>query len=105
MALTGTAAALHEAADRIDEAARRLATADPGAPAFGGSGAGRLGELGRALHLRWLRAQDARVSEASAHAQRVRQLAELVARASAGLAEADRSARDQGETDSQPGVA
>jgi hypothetical protein len=106
MALAGTAAAIHEAADLIDEAASRLTMTGPGSRAFGAAGSGRLGELGRELHLRWQRAADARVGEAFAHAQRVRQLAEFVTRAGTGLADADSSARDhQGEPDGRPGVA
>jgi hypothetical protein len=108
MALTGTAASLHEAADRIDESGSRLAAIDPGARALGAGGAGRLGALGRELHLRWQQAQDARLREAGAQSQRVRRLAELVGRAGAGLVDANDSARDaQGEADGPagPGVA
>ena len=104
MALTGTAAAVHEAADLIDEAGRRLVEAGPGAGSFGANGSGRLGELGRALQTHWQQACDARLREAQAHSQRVRHLAELVGRAGARLTDADHSARDpQSEPDGLPG--
>jgi hypothetical protein len=107
MGLTGTAASLHEAADLIDEGEPRLAAIDLSAGTFGAGGAGRLGEFGRELRLRWQQAQESRLREAAAHAERVRRLAEVVARANAGLADADHSARDpQGEADglAGPGV-
>jgi Excreted virulence factor EspC, type VII ESX diderm len=52
--------------EEVSGAAARLARSDPGPAAFAGDGAGRLGELGRALHARCGAALAAREREAAA---------------------------------------
>ena len=88
MMLAGTATAIHATADLLDAAEQRLPAVDPGSTAFGASALGLLGEVGREAYLRWQEATAARVREARAHATRVRELAELLGHATAGLREA-----------------
>ena len=80
-------------AQTLSEAHGRIGALDPGARAFGVTGAGRLGDLGHDLYLLTQRALDARAREASAHATRLHDLADLVGRASGGYADIDESAR------------
>ena len=84
-----TDSSLRHAADLLDEAGRRLGVADPGPTAFGAGGLGVLGDVGREAHLRWQAALDARSREAAAHAARLHEAADLVARTVATLADAD----------------
>ena len=90
--LSGAVAALRQTAAELTEAGGRMHTHDPGATAFGGNGAGRLGELGRLLHRQWQGALDARAREAAAHGARVADVADGLARAAAGYADIDHSA-------------
>jgi hypothetical protein len=90
--LTGTVAAIDAVADLLGAAEQRLPAVDPGATAFGAGGLGLLGEVGRGAYLAWQTGLDARVREARAHEARVRELAQLVADATGGLADADHSA-------------
>ena len=90
--LTGTVGAIDTLADLLGAAEQRLPAVDPGPTAFGAGGLGLLAELGRDAYLLWQSGLDARVREARAHGMRVRELAQLVADATGGLAEADRSA-------------
>jgi hypothetical protein len=90
--VSGVLGALRDTADRLGEATRTLPTADPGATAFGAGGPGRLGGTGRDLYLLWQRALDTRGHEAAALADRLRELAELAARAAGGLREVDENA-------------
>jgi hypothetical protein len=84
------------------------AAVNPGATAFGAAGLGLLGEVGREAYLRWQEATEARVREARAHADRVRELAELGGHATVGFREtqqtAERGHRELGGADG-PGVA
>ena len=90
--LTGTVEAIDAVADLLGAAEQRLPGVDPGPTAFGAGGLGLLGELGRDAYLAWQSGLEARVREAQAHEVRVRELAQLVADATGGLAEADHSA-------------
>lgn len=87
MMLAGTVTAIHATADLLGEAEQRLPGVDPGATAFGAAAVGLLGEVGRQAYRCWQEATEARVAEARAHAARVRELAELVDHAVAGLHE------------------
>lgn len=91
--LSGAVGALRRASELLGEAGGRLTALDPGADAFGAGGPGRLGDVGRDLHLRWQRALDTRVREAAAHAARLDETAEAVARAAGGYSDVDDSAR------------
>ena len=91
--LSGAVVSLRRTADALGEASGRIATLDPGARAFGATGAGRLGDLGNDLYRLAQRALDARSREASAHAARVHEVADLLARASGGYGDIDESAR------------
>jgi hypothetical protein len=93
MMLAGTVTAIHATADLLGEAERRLPAVDPGATAFGATGLGLLGEVGREAYLRWQEATEARVREARSHASRVRELAEVVGHATGGFREAQDSAQ------------
>jgi len=94
--MSGNAVArLRAAADAMHDFGQQFSTVDPGPSAFGAGGPGRLGELGRELYLVWQGAFDARVSEATAQAERLAELADATARAGDGYAEADESARRQ----------
>lgn len=90
--LSGAAGALRDLGATLTGAASRAHLADPGPPAFGGDGPGRLGDLGQALHGRWQAALDARAREAAAHGARVTDLADVLAGAAAGYADIDHSA-------------
>jgi len=91
--LPEAAEALRRAGELVGGAGARLGTHDPGSRAFGGDGAGSLGELGRALHHQWQRALDARAREAAAHGARLDDAGETVARAAGGYADTEDSAR------------
>jgi hypothetical protein len=93
MALEELAARLAAAADELSTAAATLPGQDPGAHAFGAAAAGRLGALGHELHRACLVALDARAREAGAHAARLSDLADSVARAATRYAAADDAAR------------
>jgi hypothetical protein len=92
MMLSDTVVAIDAMADLLGAVEQRLPAVDPGARAFGAGGAGLLGELGRDAYLVWQVGLDARVQEARAHGPRVRDLAQLVAEATGGLADADHAA-------------
>ena len=89
--LSGTVSSLRRAGELLSGG--ELAALDPGAPAFGAGGPGRLGELGRDLHLLWQRTLDARIREAVTHAARLDELADAVARAASGYADVDEGGR------------
>lgn len=89
----GTDSSLRQAADLLGDAAQRLTVADPGPTAFGTGGLGVLGDVGRELHLRWQAALEARSREAAAHAARLHEVAELVARTVGEIAGADADAQ------------
>lgn len=93
MMLAGTATAIHATADLLSAAEQTLPAVDPGATAFGATGLGLLGEVGREAYRRWQEATEARIREARAHAARVRELAELVDHAAAGLRAAQETAQ------------
>jgi hypothetical protein len=87
-------------ADRLDEAAATLTAASyavaagPLDPAeFGAEAPGRLGELGRELHGRWIAALAAREREATTMAARLTDAATAVRTAAAGYAGTDDVAR------------
>jgi len=87
--LTQAARQLDAASAAVDAAARALPEADPGAPALGATAPGRLGEVGRALHDRWLADTADRAREAA-----------LLAGSLAETAHAVRTSADAyGETD------
>src|SRR5262245_58468725 len=89
--LRSIVAAIRASADDLAEAQRRLGAVDPGATAFGATGLGLLGEVGRQAHRHWEAALEARVREARAHEERLRDLADLVDRTGGGFAEASES--------------
>jgi hypothetical protein len=91
--LSGAVVALRAAGELLGEAGRQLTAVDPGSRAFGASGPGRFGDVGRDLYLEWQRALDARVREALAHAARLEDLAGAVARAAGGYLNIDDGAR------------
>jgi hypothetical protein len=91
--VSGAVSALHGTAERLEEAALALTTADPGPGAFGAGAPGRLGEAGRGLSVVWQRALDARVREARSHAARLHELADLAGRAAGGLHDVNQSVR------------
>jgi Excreted virulence factor EspC, type VII ESX diderm len=87
--LSAVAKTLQEAGDVVADIAADIADLDPGARAFGANGPGALGELGRDLHRQCVAALAARAQEALAHRARLREAADLVARAALGYAAAD----------------
>lgn len=91
--LGAAAASLRAGAGMLGEAQRRLGALDPGPRTFGASGAGRLGDLSHDLYLLWQRSLEARMREAAAHATRLHEAAEAVARAGGGYVEIDETAR------------
>jgi hypothetical protein len=93
MMFAGTVTAFHDTADLLALAEQRLPAVDPGATAFGATGLGLLGEVGREAYQRWREATEARVQEARAHARRVRELAELLGHATGGFRDAQESVR------------
>lgn len=84
--LDAHAALLGTAADTLGGAA------DLAPAALGAEGPGRLGELGRALHARWVAAVEARAREAGRAATELTDLAIVVRSAARGYAESDQSA-------------
>ena len=84
--------ALRSTADLLSTTGRELSAVDPGPAAFGAGGPGRLGELGRDFYLHWQRTLDARGREATAHAARLQDLADLAGRAAGGFREAEQNA-------------
>lgn len=101
--LSGAATSLHRVAEMLGEARGRIGAVDLDPRSFGAGGAGRLGDLGQDLHLLWLRAADARVREAVAHAARVREAGDAVGRAAGAYTDIDESAR-RGQSDPQSAV-
>jgi Excreted virulence factor EspC, type VII ESX diderm len=96
--LAGTVSLLRRAATTVTEAGARIGGYDPGPRAFGADGPGDLGELGRQLHQRWLRALDARAREAAALGARLDDAADALVRAAASYADADHRAAAPGAT-------
>jgi hypothetical protein len=105
MMLADAVEALHTLAERLGAAGQRLAAVDPGAGAFGAGGLGLLGEVGREAYVRFQVALDARVAEARAHAERVREFAEAVGRTAGGFADAEDQAAPDRERPGAPGAA
>jgi hypothetical protein len=94
MTLHDTARRLDQAAASLDDVARALADPGPGAGAFGAHAPGRLGELGRALHGRWLAATGDRSREAAALSARLADAGAGLRAAATGYEAADdRAAR------------
>ena len=87
MDLSTARATLASSAEALTEAGTRLRHHDE--PRFGATGPGRLGDLGRDLTRQWQRAIDARAHEATAQAERLRDLADTLARAGAGYRDVD----------------
>jgi hypothetical protein len=90
--VSGALSALRSTAELLGTTGGELSAADPGPAAFGAGGPGRLGELGRELYLHWQRTLDARGREATAHASRLQELADLAGRAAGGFREAEENA-------------
>jgi len=84
--------------DEVAGVAPALARFDPGPAAFAGDAAGRLGELGRALHERYAGALVARQREAAAVGARLTDLAGALRTAAGGYREVEDAAhrRHQG---------
>jgi hypothetical protein len=82
-------------AEEVTGAAARLGLADPGARAFGADGPGRLGDLGRALHMTWNAALAAREREAAGHGARLTDLAGALGQAAEGYRDAEQGAHQR----------
>jgi hypothetical protein len=91
--LPDLAGRIDEAADRLSDAAAAFAGLDPGARALAADSPGRLGELGRALHLRLASGLAARSDEAAAHRVRLADTADALRVVAAGYADVDTDAR------------
>ncbi|MEU4565720.1 hypothetical protein [Micromonospora sp. NPDC023956] len=87
------AARLDEAGGDLQALARAATATDPPHPAFGVHLPGRPGEIGRALHRRWLEATDDRAREATIAAARLAAAASAVRGAADRYAEVDDTAR------------
>jgi hypothetical protein len=84
--------AIHATADLLDDAARRLPGADPGATHFGSAGPGVFGAVAQEAYRHWRAALHARAREAQAHATRVREFGDQMNVSTVGLADANESA-------------
>jgi hypothetical protein len=106
-ALISAAGRLDAAAYAMAEASRALGETGPAAEAFGADAPGRFGELGRALHGRWLAATGERSREAAALGARLSDAASALRVAAAGYTASDeRAARRFPASDERfPGVA
>jgi hypothetical protein len=89
------AARLDQATDTLGAIAHQVTAADPAHPAFGADTPGRPGEIGRALHRRWVEATGTRAREASAVAARLTATAAAIRAAADRYAEVDDSARQR----------
>lgn len=78
--------------DEVAAVAPALARSDPGPTAFAGDAAGRIGELGRALHGRYAAALTARQRESAAVGARLTDLAGALRAAAAGYREVEDAA-------------
>jgi len=78
MRLHQVAGTLTEVGERLDAAGGDLSRVDPGGAAFGADAPGRLGELGRMLHGRWVTALTDRSREAAAHGARLTDTADIL---------------------------
>lgn len=87
------AAALDEASATLTAVARAAAAAVPAQATFGADGAGRPGEIGRALHRQWATATDNRAREATAAATRLAAAASAIRSAAERYADTDDAAR------------
>jgi hypothetical protein len=76
----------------VSAAAAGLGRIDPGPAAFAGDGAGRLGELGRAMHAQWGAALAAREREAAAAGARLTDLAGALRTAATGYRDVEDAA-------------
>jgi hypothetical protein len=97
-ALTGAAGALRQVGAALRGTAADLSTVDPGLAAFGGGAEGALGELARSMYTHWSSALHARAGEATRHADRLDQLADLVVEAAQRYDQAEDSARWTGSS-------
>lgn len=106
-ALISAAGRLDAAASAMARASRALGETGPPAGAFGGDAPGRLGDLGRALHSRWLATTGERSREAAALGARLSDAASALRVAAAGYTASDeRAARRFPAPDERfPGVA
>jgi hypothetical protein len=93
MEIDELAARIGALGDEVSGAASRLARSDPGPAAFAGDASGRLGELGRALHARFVAALGAREREAAAAGARVTDLAGALRTAAAGYRDVEDAAQ------------
>ncbi len=98
--LSGAVTALRMAGEMLAEAANRLPSlgAGPaafGATAYGAARAGRLGDVATDLHSQCQHALDARAREAAAHAARLDDAADAIARAARDYADVDSAARQR----------
>ncbi|SCL16971.1 hypothetical protein [Micromonospora inyonensis] len=91
--LHALAARLDEAAATIEALARAATANDPPHPAFGVHIAGRAGEVGRALHRRWLEATEDRAREATIAAARLAAAASAIRGAADRYVETDDTVR------------
>jgi hypothetical protein len=91
-ALISAAGRLDAAASAMASASRALGETGPPAGAFGADAPGRLGELGRALHGRWLATTGERSREAAALGARLADAAAALRVAAAGYAASDERA-------------
>jgi hypothetical protein len=85
------------AGDRLSAGAAALADADPGAGAFGADAPGRLGAVGRLLHVRWSAALTSRAREAAAHGARLAAVADGLRTAAGRYQEAEDAAHGRHE--------
>jgi hypothetical protein len=80
---------LGDVAAALADTERALLTVEPVVAHLGGGTAGRPGELGRALHDRWVAALAARAREAADAARRVGELSDALHTTTHGYADAD----------------
>ncbi|GGK20407.1 hypothetical protein GCM10010124_11270 [Pilimelia terevasa] len=90
--LTTVAHALEDAARQLAASADLLHEAASDATSFGGDAAGYTGELGRALHARWVAALDARRREVDEARDEIAALRAAVADAASAYTDVDAAA-------------
>jgi hypothetical protein len=90
--LSDLAGRIDAAADRLTDAGTAFARLDPGARALAADSPGRLGELGRLLHLGLASGLAARSDEAAAHGVRLMDTADSLRVVAAGYSDVDHDA-------------